>query len=115
MSTFRERMTQLYEEAKDKNHKLTQTAFAARFGATRNQLKGWLDGRGEPGSEILKQIASCSNTSVDWLVGLTDIRTPVEGLADDPRQALLYDLPEEARQKAEEFRELLLLKYGQKK
>ena len=84
MATFRERINTLYEEAKDNNFRLTQEEYAAAFGATRNQLKGWLDGRGEPGSEMLKTIAKVSGVTVAWLVGESDLRTqPEDDLGKD--------------------------------
>jgi transcriptional regulator with XRE-family HTH domain len=85
MSTFRERLYQLWEEAKDQNHDLTQTQFAERFKATRNQFTGWLDGRGEPDTEALKIIASVNNVSTSWLLGETDIRLPY-GVIDSTKQ-----------------------------
>jgi transcriptional regulator with XRE-family HTH domain len=75
VTTFRDRINLLYEEAKDNNYRLTQEEFSAKFGATRNQLNGWLVGRGEPDIEMLKNIAKVSGVSVDWLVGEIDLRT----------------------------------------
>jgi transcriptional regulator with XRE-family HTH domain len=89
MATFKERINQLFEEAKDNDHELTQVDFAARYGATRNKLTGWLDGRGEPPSETLKHIAKVSGVSVAWLVGETDIRNPY---SDDDYKAATSDL-----------------------
>ena len=39
---FHERINELWERAKDKNYKLTQTEYSQRFGVTRNALLGWL-------------------------------------------------------------------------
>lgn len=75
MSNFKTRITQLWEEMKDHDYRTTQEDFAGLFGATKNQLKGWLRGSGEPNSELMKTIARVSNVSVDWLVGNTDTRT----------------------------------------
>jgi len=69
MTTFKERIYELWEKAKDENYKITQTEFAAQFGATRNQLKGWIAGTGEPNSEMLKKIAERYNVSTDFLLG----------------------------------------------
>jgi transcriptional regulator with XRE-family HTH domain len=79
VANFRERINLLYDEAKDNNYRITQDEFSAAFGATRNQLTGWLDGRGEPGIEMLKNIAKASGVSVGWLVGETDLRTQEVG------------------------------------
>ena len=112
LATFKERINQLYEEAKDVNYQLTQEEYASRFDATRNQLKGWLDGRGEPSTEMMKAIAKVHNVSVSWLVGETNIRkaikesTPCQQINDK-----ISDLPEEALRNIEEYIELIRLKY----
>lgn len=95
MSTFKSRMTQLWEEMKDRDYRTTQEEFASLFGATKNQLKGWLRGSGEPNSELLKTIARVSNVSVDWLVGNTDTRTfnqSVQPSYDDRIKKLAPDI-----------------------
>lgn len=113
-TAFQERIEKLWEEAKDKNYQLTQEEFAASFGATRNQLKGWISGAGEPKTKMLKAIAIKCEVSTSWLVGETDIRTPIKTIAahrtDDP----MDDLPPEALEKVEEFKELMRMKYGKK-
>jgi transcriptional regulator with XRE-family HTH domain len=100
MSNFKTRITQLWEEAKDRNYRTTQEQFAAQFGATKNQLKGWLRGSGEPDTELIKKIAKVSNVSVDWLVGNSEIRT-IAGLKDS------YD--EKLRSLSPEIRQALVL------
>lgn len=114
MATFQERINQLYEEAKDTNYKLTQTEYAAQFGATRNQLKGWLDGRGEPNSEMLKLIAKLHGVSVSWLVGESDVRNFTEPTSAHRIAINIDHLPPEAIQSIEEYIELLQIKYRQR-
>jgi len=112
MPSFRERIYELWENAKDDDYKITQEDFAEKFGATRNQLKGWIAGTGEPSSEMFKKIAATFDVSVDWLVGNSDIRAPITTIAahrtDDPRA----DLPEEAQKSVDEFIELMKIKHG---
>ena len=111
LSTFREIIDQLYEEAKDANYRLTQEEYASRFGATRNQLKGWLDGRGEPNTEMMKTIAKIHDVSVSWLVGETDIRKMVEATPYQRFNNSIANLPSEAIRSIEEYIELIRLKY----
>lgn len=114
MPTFQERMNLLFEEAKDIDYRLTQEEYAARFGATRNQLKGWLDGRGEPNSDMMKTIAKMHGVSVSWLVGETNVRMlpgtpPSQRISDN-----LDDLPPEAIRSIKEYIELMRMKYSKK-
>jgi len=74
VSTFKERINLLWEEAKDRDHTISQEAFAKSVGATRSQLRGWLSGAGEPDTEMLKIIAKVNQVSIDWLTGMTDTR-----------------------------------------
>ena len=69
MPNFKDQINQLWEEAKDRDYQTTQEDFANLLGATKNQLKGWLRGSGEPSTELIKNIAQVCNVSVDWLVG----------------------------------------------
>lgn len=78
METFKDRIIELFREAKKTNYELNQKDFAAKFGASRSQLKGWLSGAGAPSTNMLKIIAKECNVSVDWLIGNTITRTPVD-------------------------------------
>lgn len=78
MTRFHERMRQLYEYQKDLNYKFRRVDFAEKLGVTRGRLDGWLDGNGEPGSEMLKKIADTMGVNVAWLVGATELKGPLE-------------------------------------
>lgn len=115
MATFQERINQLFEEAKDADYRLTQTEYASRFDATRNQLKGWLDGRGEPNSEMMKSIAKIHGVSVSWLVGETNIRNFIESPSASQIDLKIDHLPPQAIRSIEEFVDLIKLKYRTKR
>ncbi|MBO6293510.1 MAG: hypothetical protein J6N51_14855 [Selenomonas sp.] len=66
---FHERINELWERAKDKNYKLTQTEFSRRFGVTRNAFIGWLRGSGQPDADGFVTIARSENISLSWLLG----------------------------------------------
>jgi len=57
-------INELWKRAKDENHKITQTEYAARFGVTRNALLGWLRGTGQPDTEGFVRIAAAENVSL---------------------------------------------------
>lgn len=74
MSNFHERIYELYEEARDEDHKTGRKRFAELCGVTLPQINGWLNKKCEPDSETMKKIAAKRNVSVSWLVGETNIR-----------------------------------------
>lgn len=112
MASLKDRIYELWEEEKDKDYKLTQEEFAAKFGATRNQLKGWIAGVGEPNSVMLKRIATTFNVSVDWIVGNSDVRNPITTIAAHRTDSAFADLPETAQKSVAEFIELMKIKHG---
>ena len=114
MATFQERINLLYEGAKDIDYRLSQEEYASKFGATRNQLKGWLDGRGEPTIEMLKTIAKTHGVSVSWLVGETCIRNLADATPSQWLDVGMDGLPPEAIRSIKEFIELMQIKYGKK-
>ncbi|SEH27478.1 helix-turn-helix domain-containing protein [Selenomonas sp. KH1T6] len=66
---FHERINELWERAKDRDYKLTQTEFSKRFGVTRNAFIGWLRGSGQPDADGFVTIARSENVSLSWLLG----------------------------------------------
>ena len=78
MANFQERITELFEREQDKNHKRTQTEFAKELGVTYNQLSSWLNGRALPRADTILKIAAKVNVSSSWLLGETDVQTPVD-------------------------------------
>ena len=66
---FQKRINELWQQAKNKNSRLTQTEFSERFGATRNALLGWLRGTGQPDADGFVRIACSENVSLAWLLG----------------------------------------------
>lgn len=56
------------------------TEFADFLGISRQTVGFYLNGDRIPDSEKLKQIAERCGVSSDWLLGLTDIRTPDTGI-----------------------------------
>ena len=109
MATFQERFNILFDESK-----VSQEEFGSRFDASKFQVFNWRSGRGEPDIETLKKIARTCNVSIEWITGDTNVRLPISTIAahrtDDP----MSDLPPEALERVEEFKELMRLKYGKK-
>jgi len=97
------------------HRKLTQADVAKALGIDRTTYGKYETGDSSPHYEKLIQLADFFGVSVDYLIGKTDIPTPIETIAahrtDDP----LKELPEEARRSLEEFQEYILRKYGKKK
>lgn len=104
MTEFAKRLNRLYEESE-----LSQEAFGKLFNASRSQIFHWRNGNSEPDTETLRKIATVCNTSVDWLVGKVNIRTPIETILAQSDSA--DGLPPEALRSIEEFKELIQIKY----
>ena len=66
---FQKRINELWQQAKNKNSRLTQTEFSERFGVTRNAILGWLRGTGQPDADGFVRIACSENVSLAWLLG----------------------------------------------
>lgn len=71
-SSFHQKINWLFDRAKDNDYRLTQEQYAEKIGTSKNALRGWLKGAGEPNSNGLCKIAEAENVSVDWLVGYSD-------------------------------------------
>lgn len=74
LADFRERINELYDEARDQNHKIGRTGFAELLGVTRGQANGWLDGTSKPNFETLKYIAQKAGVTSSWLIGECELR-----------------------------------------
>lgn len=74
MATFNDRITELYEEARDRDYTVGRKKFAEILGVTRGQINGWLENAGNPDLETLKKIADKAGVSTSWLIGEDDRR-----------------------------------------
>lgn len=109
MAIFKERFDKLFQESEK-----TQEEFGNMFKANKNQVYNWRNGLGEPDTEMLAMIAKACNVSADWLIGNTNIRNTFETITAHRTNDLMSDLPPEALERVEEFKELMRLKYGKK-
>lgn len=106
-SVFAKRFDRLYQESE-----LSQENFGKLFGANKNQVYNWRNGSGEPDTDMLASISRACNVSVEWLIGLSDLRSPrpttiALSRSDDPDS----DLPDEALKQIEDFRAFIRQKY----
>ncbi|MBQ6960156.1 MAG: helix-turn-helix transcriptional regulator [Clostridia bacterium] len=67
---FTERFRSLFEENE------TQESFGSRVGIVRNTVNQYYNGKRIPDSVILRQICERCHVSADWLLGLSDVKTP---------------------------------------
>lgn len=104
MTTFHDRISQLYEEFKDTHPNGGRTAFAEACDVTYGQASGWLSRRGEPKSEVMKSVAAKFNVSIGWLTGETDIR-------NYENFTFLRNLPPAAVNEIHEYLEFIKFKY----
>ena len=66
---------------KEKN--MSQVALSLKLNVSQKMVSAYENGKSEPGIETLKRLAEIFETSVDYLIGCTDIRNPVERIYSD--------------------------------
>lgn len=108
MSNFKERYRLLWEESG-----MSHADFGEKLGISNAQSFRYASGGGEPKTEMLVKIANKCNVSLDWLLGLSDIRTPIDTVAAH-RTGQQQDLPPEAIKSIEAFTREMYKLYGKK-
>lgn len=93
---------------------LKQDDIAKEFGISQQTISSYEKGIREPDITTLKKLADFFDVSLDYLLGKTDIRTPIETLAFSRSDGYDDDLPEEAKREIENFKEFIKQKYGKK-
>ena len=96
---------------------LTQNELAQLTKISRSRLSLYEINKREPDLETIKQLADFFEVTTDYLLCRTDeprgtkqVQTIAAHRTDDP----MSDLPPEAIERVEEFKELMRLKYGKK-
>jgi len=79
--------------------KLSQQKLANHFDLAQSQIQSYETGAYEPDISTLKQMADFFDTSVDYLIGRTDIRRGIEPVAE-------YSLNEAEKELVDRFRRL---------
>lgn len=92
-----------------RSHKnITQRMLADSLGVTQQAVAKWENGKAEPDTETLKKLAKYFGISVDRLLGFVFIfGTEAAHQYGDP----LDELPKEARESVEEFKQYIIEKY----
>lgn len=99
---------------------LTQEEFGFPYSLKKSTVSQYESGASRPDDELKKRIALDYNVSIDWLLGLTDIRNNEEILNQkEPTIALHSDyeydeLPKEAKDEINNFIEFVKQKYKSK-
>lgn len=94
----------MYEEARDRDHKIGRKKFAELSNVREGQMNGWLSRIGEPDCDTLITIAAAHGVSVSWLVGETSIR-------NNQKLPLYDDLPTKAADDLAAYVEFLHYRY----
>ena len=93
---------------------LKQDELAKEFGIAQQTISNYEKGIREPDIATLKKLADFFDVSLDFLLGKTDIKTPIETLALSRTDGYENDLPDEAIKEIELFKEFIRHKYGKK-
>ena len=91
---------------------LKQSDLAVEFDISQQTISSYEKGVREPDIATLKKLADFFDVSLDFLLGETDIRTPVETLALSRSDGYKNGLPDEAIKEIETFKEFIKHKYG---
>lgn len=91
---------------------LSQGDLAKHFGISQQTVSSYEKGIREPDITTLKKLADFFHVSLDYLLGETDIKTPIETLALSRSDGYENDLPEEAIKEIENFKEFIRHKYN---
>ncbi|NFL34448.1 helix-turn-helix transcriptional regulator [Clostridium botulinum] len=97
--------------------KLTQEEFGKPYALKKSTVSQYESGSSRPDDELKKRIALDYNVSLDWLMGLTNVRTYID---DNEVTIALHsdteydDLPDEAKKEIDNFIEFVKQKYKDK-
>ena len=84
---FRVRLKELREDMG-----ISQYEFADRLGVAQSTVGGWESGKREPNFDTMQKIANFFGVTVDYLLGRTDVKTPIGPTLDDEANELLEEL-----------------------
>ena len=62
---------------------VTQMKLSLDMNITQKMISAYERGKNEPSIDMLKRMAAYFNTSVDYLVGFTDIKIPIDKISDN--------------------------------
>ncbi|SHH57819.1 helix-turn-helix domain-containing protein [Sporanaerobacter acetigenes] len=101
MSTLSNRIRELRTEKE-----LTQEEFGKLFGIVKSTVSLYESGKSAPDDEIKKKIAKYFNVSLDYLMGVSDVKNPYINDKDlDEVDKFLLELKKEAEKEGLEFDE----------
>ena len=89
---------------------LTQKQVAENLSVSKHTIANYEGERTNPNIEMLKALSLFFNTSVDYLVGVTDVERPLKN--DKTIIRLPCMLPPEAIKEIKEFIQLIMIKYN---
>jgi len=83
----------LYSRIKSEREKLrlTQIDLSKKLNVSQQTIGSWEVGRTEPSTDNLQKLSELFNTSIDYLLGKSDIRKPESLTLDEELQQLLND------------------------
>lgn len=98
--------------------KLTQEEFGKPYSLKKSTISQYESGASRPDDELKKRIARDYNVSLDWMMGLTDVRNYTEDkdITIALHSDIDYDnLPDEAKSEINTFIDFIKQKYKDKK
>lgn len=66
-----------------KEKQISQIALSLKLNVSQKTISAYENGKSEPSIAVLKKLAEIFNTSVDYLIEYTDIKTPIDKIAQN--------------------------------
>jgi transcriptional regulator with XRE-family HTH domain len=95
-----------------KEKKLTAKQFGEKFNLAESTISGYETGARKPDIELVRSFANFFEVTSDYLLGISDMRNPLQDLAAHRSDNHMDDLPEEARKEVDNFIGYIRNKYG---
>ena len=88
---------------------ISQTELGTQLGLAQSQIQNYEKGVYEPGIDTLKRFAAFFETSVDYLIGSTEIKRKIERVAEYALNADEQNFVDALRQLQPKHRDLLIM------
>lgn len=90
---------------------ITAAELSRETGIPTSNISDWKKGKSNPSVEAVAKIADFLSVSTDYLLGRTDLPSPVDGAFALSADTDYDDLPPDAIRELEDFRQYIIQKY----
>ena len=76
---------------------MSQIALSMKLNVSQKMVSAYENGKSEPGIDTLKSLADIFHTSVDYIIGYTDIKQPIDRIVQNDLSSLECSMLNEFR------------------